>query len=62
MEEAERILSCCAVVPIWHGSTTVEVVDKIMDICGGEVLCNGRLRKFEFKQITPKTFSFKTVP
>ena len=62
MSEANRILGNCARVPQYHGSVTADEVDEIMGICGGEVFCNGHLREFVFKKITPKTFTFKTIP
>ena len=61
MNEANRIINSCAVNPLWHGSLTREEVDAILAICGGEVFCNGHLRKFEFRKITEKSYIFKTV-
>ena len=61
MDEANRIISGACKNPLWNGSVTVDVVDKILESCGGQIICNGRLRKFKFTKITNKSFTFKTV-
>ena len=61
MEEAQRIITGAAQMPAYHGSTTIDVVDRIMEICGGQVMCCGHLREFEFEKVTNKSFKFKTV-
>ena len=60
MTEAVRIINCAAKMPIFHGSTTADVVDGILASCGGQIICNGHLREFVFTRITEKSFTFKT--
>ena len=60
MKEAIMIMNNAAKIPLYHGSTIVNVVDEIMDSCGGQILCNGQLREFVFTRITDKSFKFKT--
>lgn len=60
VEEANRIMRASCRVPLWHGSTTADVVDEILKSCGGQVICNGRLRNFVFTPITKNSFLFKT--
>ena len=61
MNEASRIMNNCATMPGYHGSTTAAVVDEILNICGGQIMCRGSLREIEFTPITKKSFLFKTV-
>ena len=60
MKEYQRIMHNAASMPGYHGTTTADVVDQILDACGGQVICNGSIREFVFTPITQKSFSFKT--
>ena len=60
MREAVRIMNGAASLPAFHGSTTSDVVDEILDVCEGFVLCRGVLREFVFTKITERSFTFKT--
>jgi len=60
MKEAIRIIHCAARMPMFHGSTTANVVDEILASCGGQIICNGHLREFVFTKITENSFTFKT--
>jgi hypothetical protein len=60
MEEYKRIMHNAAVMPGYNGTTTAAVVDKILDICGGQIFCNGALRDFVFTPITKNHYRFHT--
>jgi hypothetical protein len=60
-KEANRIMNNCARIPGWHGTISKQIVNEILESCGGEIMCNGHLREFEFTTITPDMYSFKTV-
>lgn len=58
--EVDRIIHNSAKMPMYNGTTSASNVDKILDITGGQIFCNGSLRQFVFTPITANTFSFKT--
>ena len=60
MSESGRIINNSCRMAIYHGTTTADVVDEILDKTGGQVMCGGYLREFVFTPITKKTFKFKT--
>lgn len=60
MQEYQRIMHNAAVMPGYHGVVTSDVVDQILDACGGQIFCQGSLRDFVFTPITPTSFKFHT--
>ena len=60
MTEYDRIMENAAVMPEYHGTTTVDVVEKILDRCNGQFFCNGQLREFVFTPITKSRYKFHT--
>jgi len=59
-QEAERIMTSCAQNPRWHGSCHEKVVNFILESCGGDIMCQGQLRYFDFRRITSTMYSFRT--
>ena len=60
MQEYQRIMHNACAMPGYNGTTTSDVVDKILDACNGQVFCNGQLREFVFTPVTAKHFKFHT--
>ena len=62
MNEATRIVRNAAVMPGFNTTTSVDVVNEILDRFGDSTFCNGELRKLVFSKITDKYYSFHTIP
>lgn len=61
--EARRIVGNMARVPLYHGTTTPDVVDEIcLRYNASMIYCNGHGRKMIFTPITQNTIAFKTEP
>ena len=60
INEASRILGNMSQMAGYHGTTTVEVVDYMVENYSMTVFCWGVLRNIIFTPITGKNYSFKT--
>jgi hypothetical protein len=59
-QEARRILNNMSSMAGYHGTTTADVVDYMVENWSMTVFCNGQLRNIIFTPITGRNFSFKT--
>ena len=60
MDEAQRIVSNMARMPLYNGTTSPEVVDEICRRFSTFILCSGYGRNMVFTPITKNTIAFKT--
>jgi hypothetical protein len=63
MNEATRIMQNASVMPGYHGTASVDVVNELNDRFDTQtIICNGHLRRMVFKRITGKHYEFHTEP